>query len=67
MLVTVFLYEDIEELNNKKEELTNLEELVGGFAQYNKTICNIHVIEGKKQFEIWGHELAHCLYGKWHK
>ena len=30
--------------------------------------CEVHVLEVKKQndFETWGHELAHCIYGAWH-
>jgi hypothetical protein len=33
----------------------------------NENICNIFVIMGEGEFETWGHELAHCLYGTFHK
>lgn len=33
--------------------------------------CEIHVVkpthQESKEFETWGHELAHCVYGSWHE
>lgn len=31
--------------------------------------CEIYVTEVyyESEFEAWGHELAHCVYGQWHK
>lgn len=32
--------------------------------------CELHVVQAThyrdKEFETWGHELAHCLYGNYH-
>lgn len=37
----------------------------------NVFVCHIHVIRIRKvrdkQLETWGHELAHCIYGNYHK
>jgi len=35
-------------------------------------ICDVHVVEprsvkDKRVIETWGHELVHCIYGKYHK
>lgn len=43
-----------------------------GMAVWSKSdnLCEIHVIEARyqedKQFETWGHELAHCVHGTFH-
>lgn len=34
-------------------------------------VCHIHVVKidtvRDKQMEVWGHELAHCVYGSYHE
>lgn len=46
----------------------------GGFAVWTATApykCSIHVLKiytarDRKNLPIWGHELAHCVYGSFH-
>jgi len=48
------------------------EPLIWGWYGIRKGVCEIHVIELKSvnndpRMQAWGHELAHCLYGLYHK
>ena len=44
-----------------------------GFSRWwmpdGKGKCEVYVTKAQKEkdFETWGHELAHCMYGRWHK
>lgn len=44
--------------------------LRAGFATWSpdRKECTIFVIDPKTEedFETWGHELGHCVYGHWH-
>jgi hypothetical protein len=32
----------------------------------NQCIMFVHMPKREKQFIDWGHELGHCVYGRWH-
>lgn len=41
----------------------------GAWSLINKTgTCEIHIVDAAKQYlpELAGHELMHCIYGRWH-
>ena len=67
--VTVITYDSLEELNKLFGQMSEKKHQVNGFAEYSKVgnKCVIHVLKGKDQQAVWGHELAHCVYGNWHK
>ena len=58
-----------------KPHLTTIElydaDLVEGFARWSPstTYCEIYLTKAKYEgdFKNWGHELAHCVYGRWHR
>ena len=60
---------------NQHELLKHIETM--GLSKYDymglskwaveENICDIFVIMGEPEFETWGHELAHCLYGTFHE
>ena len=76
--VMVYTYDTVDELNESWEERTRNDNItfktVLGWAEWNNGDppywCNIHVIEVDRVYDaelnIWGHELAHCLYGNFH-
>ena len=71
-------YDDARLINNNMDNSTilldnNLQEI--GFAIWKHLsvggmYCKIHVVEivggNNYEFSIWGHELAHCIYGAFH-
>ena len=42
-----------------------------GFSIWNtiNNRCDVYVTEAHREsdFDTWGHEIAHCMYGRWHK
>jgi len=45
---------------------------VWGFFKIVKGVCTIHVLKLKDvakdpQLSVWGHEMAHCIYGRYHQ
>jgi len=45
---------------------------VWGWYTYREGVCEIHVTELKgvrndPRMQTWGHELAHCMYGRYHQ
>lgn len=79
ILVTVKVYPNHAEVTKAKiaherERGVRHTGRVMGWAAWNATgtnQCHVHVVEPKtyndSELETWGHELAHCVYGRWHK
>lgn len=78
--ITVYVYTTEQEMHRKfdqKETPSSLSELEG-FANWyinpktdEMTRCEIHVVRPRgasdvAQFNTWGHELGHCVYGSFH-
>ena len=40
-----------------------------GFVEKGRAACTVHVVDPAVSYqpEWLGHELAHCLYGRWHQ
>jgi len=72
MDLKIHLFETKKDLNKTlKKEFPKERRAVEGFAVWYNEIddyCEIFVTVPKSDFDIntWGHELAHCVYGKWH-
>ena len=66
--VVLLAYEDTGELQKNYEVITGKSQRVGAFASFSEKHprCYIHVPKGKESMTLWGHELAHCVYGHWH-
>ena len=70
MTITVHAYKNRAELIRNTQEYHTQHER--GLAVWNKSggRCHIYVVRPKKvndkEFETWGHELAHCVYGTFH-
>ena len=76
--ITVYTYENKSELNKAIKEKKPHGQRVEGLALWflsketNKMKrCEIHVVRPSKVDDenmlTWGHELAHCVYGTYHK
>ena len=63
--ITTILYQDREDL--KEAHPDNI--YSSGFATLypEDKECEIHALEGTDIEKTLGHELMHCLYGRWHK
>ncbi len=46
-----------------------LNEKTVGFSVTRNGKCTIHIVRPEFYYEpeIYGHELTHCIYGKWHE
>ena len=70
--VKVKIYPSEEELTLAIDRYLNQYDhrLRAGFATWSpdRSECTIFVIDPKTEedFETWGHELGHCIYGHWH-
>ena len=79
--IKVTVYENNKKLNkaiDKKYGNVNHGFSVEGFSVWhlskkdvsNMTSCEIYVTKpsmiGSPEFDTWGHELAHCIYGSYH-
>ena len=77
LVITVYTYKNEQQLTRaliaKNEELNTEtpypDKLREGWAAWNKYSCDIHILEPRhmRDFETLGHEMAHCLYGTYHK
>jgi len=79
MLITFVIYESQRELQKALADQLNVKQIDGkayGFAQWYKkeddvNVCILHLLKPNRiDDEItltWGHELAHCAYGLYHK
>lgn len=76
--ITVYTYDSREELNKAVEGKKPKGQRVEGLALWflkkeNREMirCEIHVVSPSKVDDehtlTWGHELAHCIYGTYHK
>ncbi len=70
--LNVKIYSSEEELTRSIDRYlrNNDNRLRAGFATWraDSTECTIFVTEPKREsdFDSWGHELGHCVYGHWH-
>ena len=76
--IIVYIYPNKESVTDSYEEWTGTNDglLRDGWATWNpvgsdKYFCEIHVTEPRSvkdtnAMETWGHELAHCMYGRYH-
>lgn len=48
--------------------LYGLDEYTLGFVVQQENLCVIHIVDADFYYEpeIYGHELSHCMYGKFH-
>lgn len=79
MLVTFVIYDSQYDLQKALADQLDVKRIEGkayGFAQWYKNekdinVCVLHLLKPKSiDDEItltWGHELAHCAYGTYHK
>ena len=76
LTVRVFVHETHEEVTAAKRKLRPQDrpEALLGWAVWGPTesgTCDLHVARADSymdaEFAVWGHELAHCLYGNFHK
>ena len=76
--ITVYTYDNKVELNKAIDKWKPKRKTIKGFAiwflgQQSKEMkrCEIHVLVPRgvadDNITIWGHELAHCIYGTFHK
>jgi len=76
--ITVYTYEDRVALNEAVKEKSEYKQRVEGLALWFLTKesrqmkrCEIHVVIPSEVDDehtlTWGHELAHCVYGTYHK
>lgn len=69
--IKVNVYSDLESLHEgiKRYPHVDVNSVRLGLAVWDDTnLCEVHVVEPKSSDDIdtWGHELMHCVYGKWH-
>ena len=73
--ITVYVHKSVAELNRAMTEIRKENGLppypvpVDGMAAFstNSNVCEIHVAPiTEVGFAVFGHELAHCLYGGFH-
>lgn len=75
LTIRVITHESYAEVTRAKEKFTGKpSEPLLGWSAWSKDEpgqCEIHVVMAQryddKEFPTWGHELAHCLYGNYHK
>lgn len=76
--VKVFTYDNKTELDKARRDYKDRGQRLSkvkqsGWAGWNEdgSYCEIHVIkatsENDEEFNTWGHELAHCVYGTYHE
>lgn len=65
--ITVHVFDNQYALKKATEKYKTTKQV--GFTVWTLTdnTCHIYVVKGRKQFETWGHELAHCVYGTFHE
>ena len=60
---------------NSRQDLLDAFKSFGGhsevhaFSTFDGKVCTVHIIKPANKYlpEHIGHELMHCVYGKWHK
>lgn len=80
MTITVYTWEDVDALNAAAAEIAKasnsvaLDHRVDGWSAYDASgsWCQIHVLALRnagdaRRMEVWGHELAHCVHGRYHQ
>lgn len=76
LTITVHVYKNEKELtqalidrNNALNVETPFKDVMReGWAEWKGSTCKIHTTDiNYRTFETLGHELAHCLYGAYHK
>lgn len=70
-IVEIVTYSDILKLQEAAVSLGTTKDIASqtvGFSQEKNERCIIHIVDPKIVYvpEIIGHELTHCIYGKWH-
>lgn len=75
--ITIFVYDTKSKMKQAKKNFDNYVPDVNleGWAKWSNiesSGCEIHVMKIRSkndtsQMEIWGHELAHCIYGAYHE
>jgi len=67
--VTMVYYDSLEELRleAKIREFGNTDQLLA-FAEGHRKFCEIHTVDPEISYhpERYGHELMHCIHGRWH-
>lgn len=69
MTLTIELYPSEEALRASSPEFANFPELVAKSTWMTQTpVCTIKMVDPAKLYEpeFIGHELVHCIYGRWH-
>lgn len=63
-------------LVEKGESVVSLSRSMQGWSEWTVNVnppeCEVHVLEpvsagDRENMKVWGHELMHCVYGKFHK
>lgn len=71
MKITVYTYKNKYALNKLHPDGELPREGWSLWYQNDSSECEIHVLEGKSIDDdttmTWGHELQHCIYGRFHK
>ncbi len=80
MEITVYTWDDVESLNAAAAEIVKasgsvaIDYRVDGWSAYDAsgTWCQIHVLplrspSDTRRMVVWGHELAHCVHGRFHQ
>lgn len=80
MTITVYTHKDVESLNAaaaavvKASGSVALDYRVDGWSAYDASgsWCEVHVLplrnaKDARRMEVWGHELAHCVHGRYHR
>lgn len=76
--ITVYTYDNTKDLNKAIKKKKSHKRKVEGFSLWvlskksgEMTRCEIHVVVPRnvadEHMTTWGHELAHCVYGTYHK
>jgi hypothetical protein len=62
---------DLVDFAESKKIHTNPRKILKALSVINleKNVCEIHIIDPDEEYmpAFIGHELAHCIYGRWHK
>ena len=67
--VTMVYYDTLEELRLEAQirDFGNTDHLIA-FAEGHRKYCEIHTVDPEISYhpERYGHELMHCIHGRWH-
>lgn len=69
--IRVVVHRDQPELEREAERLgalANMDDRVSAFSLIRGKTCEIHILDPRYHYrpELIGHELTHCIYGRWH-